>query len=72
MYYKEHLLLIYLSRVRVPEGALKTLILQTESCGVGAFFALQKKRCSVRMRRCSEKKCNTNQYNGLKKIGSSR
>ena len=36
---KNHILLIYLSRVRVPEGALKVLILQAANCGVGAFFA---------------------------------
>ena len=35
---KNHILLIYLSRVRVPEGALKVLILQAANCGVGAFF----------------------------------
>ncbi len=31
-------LLIYLSRVRVPKGAFKVLILRAANRGVGAFF----------------------------------
>lgn len=31
-------LLIYLSRVRIPEGAGKALVLAIVSAGVGAFF----------------------------------